>query len=121
MDNDKITFNDVPRLMGDMMAEIKAMRAQVTSLEQQARMIPVTPSTEPVHRPLSTEQVCKLVHRKRDTIYRLARTGCIPCYKQGKFLEFFEDEIMEWLKTNKYSTNEQMISDARAYCNANPL
>lgn len=121
MEYDKITFNDVPRLMGDMMAEIKAMRAQVTSLEQQARRIPVTPSTEPVHRPLSTEQVCQLVHRKRDTVYRLARSGAIPCYKQGKFLEFFEDEILDWLKSNKHTPAGEIISDARSYCKANPL
>ena len=42
-------------------------------------------------------------------------------FSRPVILEFFEDEILDWLKSNKYTPAGEIISDARSYCKANPL
>jgi len=121
MDTSTITFNDIPKLMGDMYLQMQKMVVKIDSLEARTKQLSDEKAESNPHRPLTTEQVCKLVHRKKDTVYKLARAGEIPCYRKGKFLEFFEDEILAWLSESKVVTAQQAMIDAEAYCHTHRL
>lgn len=120
MDKD-ITFNDLPKMMGDLMFQVQKMSIKLDTLEMRSRQAERDAVTHNPHRPMSTEDVCKLVHRKKDTVYKLARAGEIPCYRKGKFLEFFEDEIINWLSESKVKSVNQAICEAESYCQSHPL
>jgi hypothetical protein len=38
------------------------------------------------------------------TIYALVRNRLLPCYKNGKKLYFFEDELLDWISKGKKKT-----------------
>lgn len=118
MVHENVSFNDLPRLMADILLQMQKMSVKIDNLEKRTVMM-VTENNP--HRPLTTEQVSRLVHRKRDTVYKLARAGEIPCYRKGKFLEFFEDEVINWLSQSPRVSPQAIISQAANYCNEHPL
>ncbi len=121
MDTDIITFNDLPKLIGDMCFQLQRLSVKLDNIEELTRQIPQAQPVTITHKPLTTDEVCKLVHRKKDTVYKLARAGEIPCYKKGKFLEFFEDEILQWLAERRIVSTEQAVCDAENYCRTHRL
>ena len=46
---------------------------------------------------LTTMEVANMLKLARITIYRMASRGDILCYKSGKNLMFYRDEILEWI------------------------
>jgi len=51
-------------------------------------------------RPLKVENAAKLLGCSKSKIYHLTSREEIPFYRQGKFLYFFEDELLNWLRDN---------------------
>lgn len=53
--------------------------------------------------------------KAKPTIYSLVRQGLIPCYKSGQKLYFYEDELLEWIasdrKKNIATTKAQIEAD----------
>lgn len=62
--------------------------------------------------PLDLEQVCRLTKKARSTIYRHCSKGSMPCYKNGKKLYLFRDEVMEWIRKEKKQNGADFILDA---------
>jgi hypothetical protein len=44
----------------------------------------------------------------------------LPCYKNGKKLYFFEDELLEWITNGKKKTMQEIESEAMAEFNRRP-
>ena len=107
--------------MGDLCLRMEMVIQKIDALEARTKELSEEVPMSIQHRPLTTDQVCKLVHRKKDTVYRLARAGEIPCYKKGKFFEFFEDEIISWLSEKKVVGPAQTVAEAREYCSSHQL
>jgi len=42
------------------------------------------------------------------------RKRLLPCYKNGKKLYFFEDELLEWISNGKKKTLQEIKSEAEA-------
>ena len=88
MEQTDITFDKLPGAVAYLISEI----AQIRKLLEQQRC------TTPVERrPIGIAEACRLVM----TVYTLARKGLIPCYKKGKRLYFYEDELLAWIAAGK--------------------
>ena len=63
---------------------------------------------------LPIDELCKLIGYKKTSIYGLVQKNKIPYHKKGK-LFFLKSEIMEWLKSGKKATKEDIKKKADEY------
>lgn len=92
MEQTDITFEKLPGAVAHLISEI----AQIRKLLERQRC------TAPVERrPIGIAEACRLVMKARATVYTLARKGLIPCYKKGKRLYFYEDELLAWIAAGR--------------------
>lgn len=89
---------------------------QMDEMRQSIKLIatPVESNQESFSRsePLDLEQVCRLTKKARSTIYRHCSKGSMPCYKNGKKLYFFRDEVMEWIRKEKKQNGADFMLEA---------
>ena len=111
MDINEISFENLPKAVAHLTSEI----AEIKSLVQNAKI------SEPKEKriPIRIEDVCKIIGKAKPTIYTLVRQRKIPCYKNGKKLYFFEDELLEWISKGKKKTLLEIESEALKYHNRN--
>ena len=69
---------------------------------------------------LTIEEAGKLIGYKRTSIYGLVQKNKIPYHKKGK-LFFLKSELMEWLKSGKKATSEDIKRKADDYLLKNLL
>ena len=67
------------------------------------------------HIPIDIEEVSKLTLKSKSSIYRMSSKGEIPCYKHGKKLYFFRDEIINFIRDGKKKTIKDILSEAESY------
>ncbi|CAC9974382.1 helix-turn-helix domain-containing protein [Flavobacterium panici] len=107
MDINDISFENLPRAVAQLMkeiAEIKIMIQNVQVYESKDKSIPI-----------GIEEASRLIGKAKPTIYALVRQRKIPCYKYGKKLYFFEEELLEWISKGKKKTTQEIESDAMKY------
>ena len=63
---------------------------------------------------LTIDELCELIGYKKTSIYGLVQKNKIPYHKKGK-LFFLKSEIMEWLKSGKKASNEDIKRKADEY------
>lgn len=89
---------------------------QMDEMRQSIKLIAVPAATgeDSISRtePLDLEQVCRLTKKARSTIYRHCSKGTMPCYKNGKKLYFFRDEVMEWIRKEKKLNASDFMMEA---------
>ncbi len=95
----KVTFDDMPRMMSDLLDQMRILTDRVKRLETPEGR----PRTSSGREVLTTMEVANLLKLARITVYRMASRGDIPSYKSGKNLMFYRDEILEWV--NSTNTN----------------
>ena len=86
----KVTFDDMPKLIFELIEEVKYLNKLVQSL----------------HTPLSQNQWMDIDqirnylpdHPARSTIYDWARHDKIPSHRNGKRYRFLKSEIDEWME-----------------------
>ena len=101
--NEKLTFNDLPEVVGKLCERIESLEnALKDNFAKQA------PAKENLHVPKSS-------------FYYKAKHGGIPVIKQGKHLFVYRDELDKWLETGRKSQvplsfeeeHEQMLAATR--------
>lgn len=104
MDAHEISFENLPKAVAHLTNEI----AELKSLVQKR------PSQEPTEKriPIGIDEVSQIIGKA--TIYTLVRERKIPCYKSGKKLYFFEDELLEWISKGKKKTLQEIESEAKS-------
>lgn len=68
-----------------------------------------------MHEPIDIKEVARLTLKSVSTIYRLSCNGEIPCYKTGKRLYFFKDEIIAWIRASKKRSFKDVLAEAETY------
>lgn len=116
----KYSFDEIPNIMANLVNQVQELRYQVKTLSEKAATPPPSPK-ESERRAMSTNEVAELLHKKPITVYRMVAAGKIPCYKQGKTLIFFRDEIYEWISVYKMRTAGDVFNAAEEYCTINPI
>ena len=103
MDTKKITFDNLPDAMTYLIQEMNAIKSMIVTIN----------SPPPKQRlPIGIDAACELLKKAKPTIYALARKGLLPCYKNGKKLYFFEDELLEWIQKGKRKTVQEIREKA---------
>ena len=93
----KVTFDDMPGMMSELLDQMRTLTDMVKRLETPEGR----PKTSSGREILTTMEVANLLKLARITVYRMASRGDIPCYKSGKNLMFYRDEILEWVDSRK--------------------
>ena len=93
----KVTFDDMPGMMSELLDQMRTLTDRVKRLETPEGR----PKTSSRREILTTMEVANLLKLARITVYRMASRGDIPCYKSGKNLMFYRDEILEWVDSRK--------------------
>ena len=79
--NEKLTFNDLPEVVGKLCERIESLEnALKDNLAKQ------TPAKENLHVPMTVEEVCSYLGISKSSFYYKAKHGGIPVIKQGKHL-----------------------------------
>ena len=92
---DEITFDKLPEAIAYLINEVSQLRKLV---EEKQR------PTVNKRVPIEIDEACKIIKKAKPTIYTLVRKGLLPCYKHGKKLYFYEDELLEWIDKGRRKT-----------------
>lgn len=107
MDLNEISFENLPKAVAHLVkeiAEIKLMVQNVQVYESKDKSIPV-----------GIEEASRIIGKAKPTIYALVRQRKIPCYKYGKKLYFFKEELLEWISKGKKKTLQEIESEVLKY------
>ena len=81
MPNEKLTFNDLPEVVGKLCERIESLENALK--DNFAKQVPVK---ENLHVPMTVEEVCSYLGISKSSFYYKAKHGGIPVIKQGKHL-----------------------------------
>ena len=106
--NEKLTFNDLPEVVGKLCERIESLENALK--DNFAKQVPMT-----------VEEVCSYLGISKSSFYYKAKHGGIPVIKQGKHLFVYRDELDKWLETGRKSQmplsfeeeHEQMLAATR--------
>ncbi len=104
MDVNEISFENLPKAVALLAHEI----AEIKSIVQKNQL----PQTNEKRIPIGIEDVARVIGKAKSTIYTLVKQRKIPCYKNGKKLYFFEDELLEWISKGKRKTLQEIETKA---------
>ena len=91
----EITFDKLPEAVAYLIKSVLELKALVEDKKTES----------PKERiPIGIDEACKIIQKAKSTIYALVRKGLLPCYKRGKKLFFFEDELIAWISEGKRKT-----------------
>ena len=94
MCKDEITFEKLPEAVGFLINEVAKLKNLIEEIQR----------PEISQRPIEINEACKILMKAKSTVYALVRKGNIPCYKSGKKLYFYENELLEWINTGRKNT-----------------
>ena len=106
MDTNEISFENLPKAVAHLVSEV----AEIKLLVEKGQ--PPVISQKRV--PIGIEDACQIIGKAKPTIYTLVRKRLLPCYKNGKKLYFFENELLEWISKGKKKTLQEIESEAEA-------
>ena len=107
MDINEISFENLPKAVAHLVKEITEIKILIQNIqvfESKDKSIPI-----------GIEQAGQLIGKSKSTIYALVRQRKIPCYKYGKKLYFFEEELLEWIFKGKKKTIQEIESEVLKY------
>ena len=92
MANNEITFDNLPEAVGHLIkeiSEIKELMVQQNNPSQSKGL------------PIGIDDACQIIGKAKSTIYALVQKRLIPCYKIGKKLYFYEEELLDWISAGR--------------------
>lgn len=106
-----ISFEMLPQMVSNLVSEIEALKSLVSeALDNRT-------DKEPDNRLVGIDEACKILRRKKSTIYHMVRDGILPHYKVGKMLEFRTSELLAWQEqraSNAAKTTEEILADMKS-------
>ena len=102
MNQDEITFDKLPEAVAYLIKEVSQLRKLV---EEKQRI------TISKRIPIGIDEACEIIKKAKPTVYTLVRKGLLPCYKNGKKLYFYEDELLEWIEKGKKKTIKELMEN----------
>ena len=106
MNVNEISFENLPKAVAHLVSEVEELKLLVekgqTIILPQKRV------------PIGIEEACRIIGKAKPTVYALVRKRMLPCYKNGKKLYFFEEELLEWITKGKKKTLQEIETEAMA-------
>lgn len=107
MEVNEISFENLPKAVAHLASELAEIKSLVekgqTSVVSQKRI------------PIDIEEACRIIGKAKPTVYALVRKRLLPCYKNGKKLYFFEDELLAWIESGRKKTIVELATESKAY------
>lgn len=91
----ELSFDKLPEAVAYLIEKVEGLSALVENNK---------PNPHQKRIPIGIDEACRIVQKAKPTIYALVRKGLMPCYKCGKKLFFFEDELLLWIENGKKKT-----------------
>lgn len=93
----KVTFDDMPVLVGDLLEEVHSLRKEVSELKASYSKN-TTAENKPNQKEIySAKQIASYLNMSIHTVYKMVYDGRIPYIKTGNRLQFSRDDIKAWL------------------------
>lgn len=108
MNLEQITFDQLPEAVALLLLEVRNLKQLLKSYQND------NSGTEK-DALLTVEQAAEFLNLSKSTIYSLVQKQGIPVSKKGKRLYFSKLELVEWVKTGKKQTLEDMQEEANQY------
>ncbi len=102
MTTEELTLEKLPKAVAYLIKEIEKVKSL---LENQKTVEPEK------RRPIDIGEASKIINKAIPTIYTLVRKRQIPCYKNGKRLYFYEDELLEWIALGKRKSSIELRAE----------
>ena len=106
MNVNEISFENLPRAVAHLVSEVEELKLLV-----EKGQTPVVPQKRI---PIGVEEACRIIGKAKPTVYALVRKRLLHCYKNGKKLYFFEEELLEWITSGKKKTLQEIENEATA-------
>ena len=97
MQNENLTFNDLPQVVAQLRDEVMGMRAMLS--RQQAESSKTVKENR--HKPMTVDEAIGYTHIPRGTMYMKLEDGTIPATKPGRRWILYQDELDKWLETKR--------------------
>ncbi len=89
----KLRFEDLPEAVGNIQTQLSDLRRILTSESPKEQQLTT--------KPRNVHEAARFTGKSVSTIYRLVSHRKIPFHKQGGKLYFFEDELIDWIKSGR--------------------
>ena len=106
VEDNPITFNDIPRVMSDILKKCDLLEQSIEILHEEIRQSNQKSPSE--HIPMDVKEACEFLKIKKSTMYCYIQNGQIPVNKKGKKYTFFRDDLIKWVESG--CKNEKPIS-----------
>lgn len=107
MDKNEISFENLPKAVAHLLSEVAEIKLLVEKTQ------PTENSSKRV--PIGIDEACSIIGKAKPTVYALVRKRLIPCYKNGKKLYFFEDELLAWIESGRKKTVQEIEQQATEF------
>ena len=114
MEEKHITFDAMPALIQQMTLQQLDMAAQNRKLSEEVASLRAVIVKDPntVKRiPVDLDRAAEIIGKSKHTLYRYTSQGLIPCYKRGRSIYFFEDELHDWIRLGRIEDVEDTYKD----------
>lgn len=86
-----ITEQEVPQAVTFLLQEVRELKEALYNKDNTERM------------PIGIKEACVILQKAKPTVYKMVKHCEIPCYKQGKKLYFYKDELLEVIEKGRIS------------------
>jgi len=104
----KITFDQLPDVVCQLSEKLDNLERLLLSTRSEVPQ----PDSDKL---LTIKEIAEVLHLTVPTIYGLVQRREIPVCKKGKRLYFSRAEVIEWIKTGRKKTNEQVDQATEGY------
>ncbi|BAX79287.1 helix-turn-helix domain-containing protein [Labilibaculum antarcticum] len=104
MNVNEISFENLPKAVAHLVNEVEKLKLLVEKGQ--------APTLPQKRIPIGIEEACRVIGKAKPTIYALVQKRMLPCYKNGKKLYFFEDELLNWITSGKKKTLKEIENEA---------
>ena len=98
MNNNEITFNDLPQVVAQLRDEVMGMKALLTRQQDERKR---HLDSEKRHRPMTVDEAAAYTRIPLGTLYMKLADGSLPATKPGKRWVLYQDELDKWLEANR--------------------
>lgn len=102
MKEEDITFEKLPEAVAYLIKEVSELKEL---MESEKKVIPQQ------RKPIGIDKASQIIMRSKSTIYTYVSRGTIPCYKTGRRLYFYEDELIAWIENGKRKTHSELMEE----------
>ena len=98
MDAQETTFNDIPKIIGNLVNKIDHIESLLLSVKAELHK---QDDAEHEHIPMNLKEACEFLKVKRSTMYYYLEKQSIPATRSGKNYIFFKDELILWAESGR--------------------